>query len=90
MNSAFNWVMRRAPQLLSVAAILIYLSTVITALAAGNEMQTALGEQLPMVLKLRALALIFVQPLELPLVLFASGAALWRWDRSFTSQEQRP
>ena len=81
MTASFDWLMRRMPQIMVVCAVLFYLSSVISSVAANEAIRSLTDDYVPVVAKLRAVVLIFFQPLVPALLLAAGAAALWRFDR---------
>ncbi|MEO5866198.1 MAG: hypothetical protein ABIS14_04485 [Sphingomonas sp.] len=80
MNRAFIWTMRHAPQLLLVAAILVYLSEVIIVVVAGQQMDALRMDATPFFSKAEAVVYMFVKPMVPALILLFGAAFLWRLD----------
>ena len=81
MTAAFDWLMRRMPQILVAVAVLLYLANVVTAVADNQAIRSLVDDYVPVAAKARAVVLIFFQPLIPSLLLAAGAAALWRFDR---------
>jgi len=76
----FDRIMRATPKIMTGVAVLFYLGSVITALAAGQEIFLLGRGDLPAVLKARTFVLVFVQPMVPALLLLFGAALLWRID----------
>jgi hypothetical protein len=78
--------MKKMPLILAWTALIYYVGTVVTAIAAGQEFSMLAGEEIPWLLKARALLLVFFQPFVSAGVLLFGAAVLWRFDRWFASR----
>jgi len=76
----FDRLMRATPRIMTGVAVLFYLGSVITAIAAGQEVFLLGRGDLAAVVKARAFVLVFVQPMVPALLLLFGAALLWRVD----------
>jgi hypothetical protein len=81
MSRTFDQLMREAPRILTVAAFLIYIGTVITTVAASKDIGAVMREGMTAAFKARIFVLTFIQPMVVPLFLLFGAALLNRLDR---------